>query len=238
MTETQTFISDCREAFGEKAPLPILFYYSDTPAATPEKSNGCMFKLLARAKEGLNVTLDGEHLTCGGGKLYTGFAPQPEYVPAFVSEKEHYKATPQDVTACIAQLDIRPAEKSFLNFVRIDKAETFGNMEGMLFFATPDMLSGLAAWAFFDNNAEDAVSAPFGAGCTSIVSVAVRENRINGKRTFIGLLDPSARLYLDRNELSFVIPACRFRTMKETLRRSCLSGTPAWSRIKARINGQ
>ena len=122
MTETQTFISDYREAFGEKAPLPILFYYSDTPAATPEKSNGCMFKLLARAKEGLNVTLDGEHLTCGGGKLYTGFAPQPEYVPAFVSEKEHYKATPQDVTACIAQLDIRPAEKSFLNFVRIDKA--------------------------------------------------------------------------------------------------------------------
>ena len=173
-----------------------------------------------------------------GGKLYTGFAPQPEYVPAFVSEKEHYKATPQDVTACIAQLDIRPAEKRYLNFVRIDRAKTFGDMEGMLFLATPDILSGLATWAFFDNNAEDAVSAPFGAGCTNIISVAVRENRINGKRTFIGLFDPSARPYVERNELSFVIPACRFRTMKETLRRSCLFGTPAWSKIKSRINGE
>lgn len=238
MDETQTFISDYREAFGEKAPLPILFYYSDTPAATPEKSNGCMFKLVVKAKEGTNVTLDGEHLTCGGGKLYTGFAPQPEYVPAFVSEKEHYKATPQDVTACIAQLDICPAEKRYLNFVRIDRAKTFGDMEGMLFLATPDILSGLATWAFFDNNAEDAVSTPFGAGCTNIISVAVRENRMNGKRTFIGLFDPSARPYVERNELSFVIPACRFRTMKETLRRSCLFGTPAWSKIKSRINGE
>ena len=68
-------------------------------------------------------------------------------------------------------------------------------MEGILFFATPDMLSGLATWAFFDNNADDAVSCIFGSGCSSVVAQAVKENRTGGRRTFIGLLDPSVRPY-------------------------------------------
>ena len=48
MTEISTFIQDFHEAFGEKATLPILFYYSDTPVSFPEKTNGCMFKLLVK----------------------------------------------------------------------------------------------------------------------------------------------------------------------------------------------
>ena len=38
------------------------------------------------------------------------------------------------------------------------------------------MLSGLATWAFFDNNADDAVSCIFGSGCSSVVAQAVKEN--------------------------------------------------------------
>ena len=37
----------------------------------------------------------------------------------------------------------------YLNFARMDKVENFDNLEGILFLATPDMLSGLATWAFF-----------------------------------------------------------------------------------------
>ena len=235
MTDISTFIQDFREAFGEKATLPILFYYSDTPVSFLEKTNGCIFKLLAKAKEGQDVTFSADTVTCGGGKHYAGFAPLPERVYTFVSEKERYKQTPRDVKEYVEQLDVKLTDRKYLNFVRIDRAVSFEGMEGLLFFATPDMLSGLATWAYFDNNAEDAVSAPFGAGCASVISHAVRENRLGGRRTFIGLFDPSVRPYVEANELSFVIPACRFAEMLRTMRECCLFNTPAWAKVRQRM---
>ena len=107
--------------------------------------------------------------------------------------------------------------------------------EGLLFFATPDILSGLCAWAFYDNNDADAVTTLFGSGCSTVVATAVRENRLKGKRTFIGLFDPSARPYVGPDELSFVIPASRFTSMYDTMRQSCLFGTHAWNKVKTRI---
>lgn len=232
----QTFIDNYREAFGENAPLPIAFYYSDTAIAETPKIFGCFFQVFEAVRNGQPASLNGDIISCGGGKLYTGFAPMPEHVPTFVSGKEHYKRIPQDVIEYVDSLQIQPADNKYLNFVRIDQLDSFDKMEGLLFFATPDMLSGLAMWAFFDNNSEDAVSSIFGSGCSSIVSLAVRENRMNGKRTFIGMFDPSARPYVGANELSFVIPACRFRTMYDTMRDSCLFDTRAWSKLKERIN--
>lgn len=111
MTGTSDFIRDYREAFGEKAPLPILFYYSDTPVASPENTNGCMFKLLVKAKQGQNITLSKDTVTCGGGRHYAGFAPLQERVYTFVSEKERYKATPKDVAEYVAKLDVPYRQK-------------------------------------------------------------------------------------------------------------------------------
>ena len=120
MTDISTFIQDFHEAFGEKATLPILFYYSDTPVSFPEKTNGCMFKLLVKVKEGQDVTLSADTVTCGGGKHYAGFAPLPERVYTFVSEKERYKQTPQDVKEYVERLDVKLTDRKYLNFVRID----------------------------------------------------------------------------------------------------------------------
>lgn len=233
--DTQTFISKYRQAFGETAELPLLFYYDNEPVADTDKINGCLFKGMNAARKGKGLSLNAETIGCGGGKLYTAFAPMPEHVPGFVSHKERYKASPEDVITCIERLDIRPAAKKYLNFIRIDRVESFEPMEGILFFATPDMLSGLATWAFFDNNADDAVSCIFGSGCSSVVAQAVKENRTGGRRTFIGLLDPSVRPYVESNVLSFVIPASRFKEMYQTMDRCCLFHTNAWNKVKERI---
>ena len=139
---------------------------------------GCFFKSFGLVREGQAVSFSADTIGCGGGKLYTGFAPMPPHVPAFVSEKERYKATPADVLDTIKRLDIRPMTGKFLNFVRIDKVDSLEKAEGLLFFATPDVLSGLAAWACYDNNSDDAVSCIFGSGCSSVVSQAVKENRL------------------------------------------------------------
>ncbi|MDR2919017.1 MAG: DUF169 domain-containing protein [Tannerella sp.] len=230
------FISNYREAFGESVKLPLVFWYSDTPVADPVKINGCMFKFLPKAQAGENVSMDEQTLGCGGGKFYSGFIPMPERIPTFVSEKEKYKKTPEDVVDFLDKLQVPAASKKYLNFSRIDKIDNFDDKEGLLFIVEPDALSGLATWAYFDNNDENAVLSSFGSGCSSTITLTVLENQKNGRRTFLGGFDPSVRPYFGKNELTFTIPMSRFKEMYTTLRESCLYDTHAWKKVKERIN--
>lgn len=234
--EIKVFIENYKEAFGKAAELPLVFWYSAIPVSQTEKIGGCLFKCMKEVREGYPVSLNAEVIGCGGGKFYTGFTAMPEHVPGFVSLKEKYKQTPELVNGFVDTLGVPRAEKSYLNFARIDQVENFDTIEGVLFLATPDILCGLTTWAYFDNNADDAVSAPFGSGCCSVVTQAVIENRKNGRRTFIGFLDPSVRPYFEPDILSYMIPMSRFKEMYDTMRRCCLFDTHAWGKLKNRIN--
>lgn len=233
----RTFLQQYQEAFGNEVPLPIVFGYSHTPAAEVRKIPRCMIGAIRKVCSGEPLTLAAENVLCGGGSLYTAFAPMRERIPVFVSETEHYKQTPQQVKDYIHSLDIRPMEKPYLNFVRMDCLSSLDEAEGILFFATPDQLSGLCSWAFYDNNADDAVCTRFASGCCSIVTFAVQENRKQGRSCFIGMLDPSARPLMPANELTFVIPIHRFREMTQTMKDSALF-REAFSIVKRRINGE
>lgn len=233
--DIKEFIQNYREAFGSKSPLPLLFGYSDKPISDTVKIGGCFFKGLQAARDGQSVSLSVDVIGCGGGKLYTGFSDMPERVPGFVSLKEKYKKTPEMVVDYINRLGMKRAEKRYLNFIRIDKAESFEETEGVLFYATPDMLSGLCGWAFFDNNEPDAVVSQFGSGCSTVVSMTVVENARQGHRCFVGLFDPSVRPWIGKNELSFTIPFCRFVQMMETMKDCFLFDTHAWKKVKERL---
>lgn len=237
--DAREFTAAFREAFGEAAALPLLFWYSERPVRAVPKVEGCFFKALCEARAGEVVSLNATNIGCGGGKFYTGFAPMPPYVPEFVSQKEHYARTPEMVRTLVERLDLSEAPAAWLNFGRIDTpaaGEAFDRAEGVLFFARPDVLSGLVSWALFDNDADDAVRAPFGSGCSATVSHAVRENRRGGRSVFLGLFDPSVRPWVDPEVLSLTVPMGRFREMCGTMRASCLFGTHAWSKVRDRIN--
>lgn len=196
-----------------------------------------MIGAIRRVCQGDSLTLSADNVLCGGGSLYTAFAPMQERIPGFVSGTEHYKQSQEQVRGYIDRLDIHLTEKPYLNFVRMDKLSSFDNVEGVLFFATPDVLSGLCSWAFYDNDADNAVSTLFASGCCSIVTFAVRENRRKGRSCFIGMLDPSARPLVPANELTFVIPASRFYEMFQTMEHSALF-QKAFSIVRKRINGE
>lgn len=114
----EPFLQRYREAFGEAAPLPVVFGYGDEPVAESRKMPRCMIGAIRRVCEEGALTLCADNVPCGGGSLYTAFAPMQERIPGFVSEVEHYKQTPAQVRGYIRRLDIRPAEHPFLNFVR------------------------------------------------------------------------------------------------------------------------
>jgi len=264
--EIKTFIADYREAFGVRTQLPIAFWYSAEAAAQTEKAGGCLFKHLNEIIAGKTVSLNAENIGCGGGKFYCGFSDMPEYVPQFVSVKERYKQSPELVLDMVASLGVPKAKDNFLNFTLLDNLDSFEGpegegLEGLLFLATPDVLSGLVSWATFDRNEPDVVSSLFGSGCGNVVTQAAVENAKGrgangaqdaqdtrdaqsaegtkdtkgGYRSFIGFFDPSVRPYVYSNILSFTIPMSRFRVMYDTMRRSCLFDTHAWGKIRERI---
>ena len=233
--KTQEFIKNYKEAFGDKVQLPLLFGYGDKPFAETEKIGGCFFKGLQAARAGTPVSLSVDVIGCGGGKLYTGFADMPEYVPTFVSQKEKYKKTPEMVADYVKGLGVKRSEKPYLNFLRIDKAETFEGTEGVFFYATPDMLSGLCGWAFYDTNEPDAVVSMFGSGCSALISSAVAENMRGGNSCFLGLFDPSVRPWVGKDELSFTIPYSRFTQMMGTMKDTFLFGSHAWDKVRKRM---
>ena len=170
--DIQTFIDNYQETFSGKAELPIAFWYSDTLSGELRKTQGCLFKALPAIRNGEIISMSGESIGCGGGKFYTGFTPMPEHVPNFVSLKERYKQTPEMVLEGIKKIDVQRATKQYIHFARIDRLTSFEDVEGLLFLATPDILSGLVTWAFFDNNSPEAISTPFGSGCSATITQA------------------------------------------------------------------
>ncbi|MBE6186808.1 MAG: hypothetical protein E7142_05625 [Rikenellaceae bacterium] len=231
------FIEKFREAFGEAAPLPIAFWYGDTAVNAESRVPRCMIGAIRKVCEGNALTLTAENVQCGGGALYTAFQPMPEPVPMFVSETEHYKQTPEQVRAYVESLEIEITQKPYLNFLRVDKLTSWDGVEAIVFFATPDVLSGLCTWVFYDNDAEDAILTKFASGCAATVSFATVENRKGGRRCFLGMFDPSARPLVPKNELTFAVPMSRFKEMLTTMPDSALY-QKAFSVVRRRINGE
>ena len=229
------FILNYRNAFGNYE-LPIGLWYSDEPAAEPTKTRGCFIKDLKPAREGKVVSFNNDMIGCFGGKVYTGFRPMPPFLPGFVSDKEKYKATPSMVTEFVTNLNIPDKTGKYINFASIEGIDNFDELEGIIFFATPDVMSGLVSWTLLDTNKPDAVSVPFGSGCSAIIAQTVTENRNNGYRVFLGLFDPSVRPQMEPAILSLAIPMSRFREMFYTFTKSCLQGTHAWRKVKERID--
>lgn len=235
--DIRTFIDRYYEAFSQKAELPIAMWYSDEWIGEEIKTRGCMFKAFYAVRNGTVLSFCEETIGCGGGNFYTGFTPMGEHIPKFVSLKEHYKNTPDSVIECINCMNVQQRPNKYLHFARIDKINSFNEVEGLIFFATPDILTGLCAWIFWDNNSPDAVCTLFNSGCSATITNTINENREKGKRTFLGLLDPSVRPYFESNILSLSIPMSRFRELYDTLLNTCLlNNVAAWKKVRDRIS--
>ena len=236
MISVQEFITAFKEAFTETSELPLAFWYDDEPVAETPKIPGCMLKVMDKARKGEPITFSADNISCFGGRYYAGYDKMSPYTATFVSQKEKFKVTPEMVTEYVkSSMEALPASKPYLNFLRIDRLESFDKMEGLLFIVRPNALCGLMAWAYYDNNDIDAVSTPWGSGCSSIITTALSENRRDGRRTFIGLTDLSVRPYFGPDELGFIIPRSRFLTMQNTIRQCFFFGVPAWQKLREKL---
>ena len=128
-----------------------------------------------------------------------------------------------------------PATANKIVFKRWDKIKEGDNPEVVIFFAKPDVLSGLFTLAGFDRDDLSGTIAPFGSGCASIVQYPLAESKKEKPGAVLGMFDVSARPFVQENLFTFAIPFERFEKIVSYMEESFLI-TNSWEKVKRRIN--
>jgi hypothetical protein len=228
------------------AELPIGFYYSNTAEpkfmAKPPKGHRCIIGDLAKVRDGKTLCFDVDTIGCFGGKRYLGFemklAPDFEYFLSYgipgKLEGERYKKSPELVKENMKHQKPSKAPENYIIFKRFDLMGDNDNPLVAIFFAPPDVLSGLFTLANFDEPQPNGVIAPFCAGCASIVDFPLKELKSSEPRAVLGMFDVSARPCVPSNVLTFAVPWTKYVRMVDNMKESFLI-TKSWNKVRARI---
>ncbi|MEJ2108714.1 MAG: DUF169 domain-containing protein [Acidobacteriota bacterium] len=228
------------------AEMPIAFYYTDLEEAAPfrikPEGHHCFIDDLEAVRHGETLCFDTKSIACFGGKQYLGFTqnrmPDFEYflscgIPGKL-EGERYKKTPELVRSLFqADPDYKAAGK-FVVFKRWDVLTDNDPISVVVFFAPPDVLSGLFTLANYDEPTNEAVFSPMGAGCATIVKYPLKESLVERPRAVLGMFDVSARPGVPSTSLSFSVPAAKFERMVDNMDESFLI-TESWKRVRQRL---
>jgi len=104
----------------------------------------------------------------------------------------------------------------------------------VVFFAVPDVISGLFTLANFDESEQNGVFSPFGAGCSTIITYPYLEKDSGRPRCVLGMFDVSARPCVPANTMTFAAPFNKFATMVANMDESFLT-TESWKKVRRRI---
>lgn len=234
------------ENYFPAAPLPVAFYYTSDPGTIPVAECGkgwsCIVCELAQVRKGKSLAWDEPAARCGGAKRYLGFAdslrPNFEYFLSYgipgEMEGERYIQSPELVKGFLNDLQVIPEKGRYIVFKRWDMLEEQDEPEAVIFFATPDVLSGLYTLVNFDRSDGLGVIAPFSSGCGSIIYHARLQQRSDDPKAILGMFDPSARPCVPKDTLSFTIPMRKFEKIIGYMEETFLI-TETWETVKKRL---
>jgi len=238
------FLDRWHRHFGPEE-LPLTFYYTDReagpPPVVPAQERRCIMAELTRARRGEPLRFDADSFGCAGGRRYAGFderlRPDFEYflscgIPGRM-EGERYKKTPEIVRDLLARAPSFRAPARFVVVKRWDLLDGDDDPAVAIFFARPDALSGLFTLAGY-RGADDAVIAPFGAGCSTILQRPYLERDRESPRAVLGMFDVSARPHVPHDTLTFSVPISMLAGMIDDMDESFLI-TGSWGKVRRRL---
>lgn len=203
---------------------------------------GCAVAMLAAAANGKIAAFSRETTPCLGGRAGLGFEKYPlgwiEYFlsngGAGVDRCERYKKSSDIARKFIcgvsnALIEKLPPRKKFLLLKPLSRVED-ESPDAIIFLVNADQLSGLVTLANYESPRADAVKILFGAGCAQTILYPLSEKNF----CFVGLTDPSARKFLDKNLLAFSMAHEKFLQLESFAEESFLTAD-AWQKISKRI---
>ena len=246
--EIKQRFSELWKKYFHPAELPIAFYYTNeelTEASAPAKGSHCMIRELNRVRAGDVLHFTSSTIGCMGGKRYLGFTQKMgskfEYflscgIPGEM-EGERYKKDPALVREHMQSHPTFEAPGKSIVFKRWDILIETDQPQVIIFYAAPDVLSGLFTLANYDEADPQAVITPMGSGCAAIVDYPYHESLSDHPRPVLGMFDVSARPWVPADCLTLAVPWGKFVRMVDNMADSFLI-TPSWSKVLNRISSQ
>jgi uncharacterized protein (DUF169 family) len=227
-----------------ESPLGIYYTNNKPEGVTPETGiHLCMIGFLKKArKKGKTVYFDKSHFGCPGGGYYMGFleSPRPN-IEYFLScgipgemEGERYIKTPELAREYFGKMKPRPAPASYCVFKSIETFQGEEKPEVVVFFGSPDILSGLFTLTNYALGSTDGVYTPFGSGCSTILTYPLKEAEKTEPRSILGMFDVSARPMVEKDVLTFSMPYSIFLKLLSNVQGSFLQ-TESWKKVLQRI---
>lgn len=226
--------------------LPITFEFrkelTSAHKVPPPDGWRCIICQIARARNGTPLVLNDRAITCRGGLMYSGYSRErPPDFRYFLSngkpggvEGERYKQTPEIVDAWEKLIPPFSMVGKDLAFIRWDQLTAADNPEVVIFFARPEVMSGLFTLANYDQGDPNGVICPMGAGCSSIIYYPWLEQQKENPKVVLGMFDPSARPCVPPDMLTMAFPMKRFLKMVGYMEESFLI-TPTWTTVQKKI---
>jgi hypothetical protein len=114
------------------------------------------------------------------------------------SEGEGFLKTPDMVETFTASVPYTEPEGTCVVIKPLKALRPTENPKVVAFLANPDQLSALVGLVHFSHPQADHVRIPFGAGCQCFGVYLFNEAKQGDPKAIIGLMDISARFYLDK----------------------------------------
>ncbi len=150
-------------------------------------------------------------------------------------EGERYIKTPELAREFFKKRKPRLAPATYCVLKPIEQFQQ-GNVkpEVVTFFGSPDILSGLFTLTNYALETTEAVYAPFGSGCSAILTYPLKEAEKEQPRAVLGMFDVSARPMVENEILTLAMPYPIFLKLLENVQSSFLE-TESWKKVLHRI---
>lgn len=203
----------------------------------------CLIALLAAASKGRTAVFRAETAGCNGGRVGLGFAEmEAEHISHFLStgskttQGEFYKKSPELARCYVDSLPCTQP-KTYLVLKPLDHVCDGEEPVSVIFLVNAEQVSALATLANYDCPSGDNVQLRFGSGCAQAILYPMCDSEAGRNVCTLGLTDPSSRLPLDKDLLSFSIPYPRFLEMEANAEESFLT-KHTWAKLKSRIESE
>ncbi len=236
-------------AFGPKPGVPISRDLEDQGKLDMQKvfkSFSCvMGNIWLARKKRRAAFISTEEYGCPGGVFYCSMMkPNLRFIEHYVTtgfsgtpvHGERYLPSPEAMRTFLDKVDPRPAPGKYCIFKPLSQFTDGQEPEFVIFFARPEVLTGLFVQTTFTTGDVDCVASPFGAGCTSILAWPLYYKEKGMEKAVIGGMDPSARKYMKTDELTFTVPLSLYRKMLAALPESMFNIEGDWPTVRKKVD--